>query len=483
MRHNKLKKIPKIILFSGVLLLFSQSLSAYDFSFTAPEIGIGQPRTLFQCCHNPALLSSAYKQPFQYSRVSAWNRNNHYRRDFDPKSERDYDLSFSNFLILTPRSTIASTVAYAHTNKIDMNRSLEKNFYDHYYAYSDTTIGDTKFAGPQLQVLYQHRIGKGLSAGAALDYAIERGLKDTYTRCETIVRDATGTVGISYFNSDRNITAGVMGTYQNRQAKYEAVKELQDALVNTYLGYYVYKPENPRSTNTKSDYRQSYRLGAHFERKAFLLDAMQLRLSYQFSNGETDVETGSATKPKPRGYWVREQHDAQLSLAYLPAQKPLGLELSHRFRWLSDWGRSGAYEVLVLEKEQLQQILRATLYYRPNQEIVIQTGAEIGTIGDSYEEYTQAFIYDADRVLLGGFGEAEFRINAVLDLQIGAAFSSYEPDFLWSTERFSITQAYLGFTRLTEWARFGVGLEYSLITAKDIDMNNHQAGISFYYMH
>jgi len=472
-----------IIACSSLIFLGGKSWAqeTHSFSFLNLDQEFGKPANSYLFSLNPALYHLSFTENFSYYSISANDKLNEFRREYDPKSEQNYDFLFKNYYVLNSKASFAASVAYQRDNKTGMARSLEKDFYEHYFAFTDTTRGDTKYEGPQLWFLYDRQLGKHLGFGIETDYKIERGLKDVYTRCETIVRDASLRTGLACYTKDHKTVVGLYGEYGSVQSKYEAVKELQDAIVKTFFGYHVFRTENPRSSNNKTDYTNRYSASAQLEKKDLFTPGLDLQIAFLASGRESTVEVGSTTTPQDRGYWVRNTNGIHSALSFYPQGKSYGLQLSHKLALLEDWARSGSYDILIIERDATSNNFGLSFFKSWSQKLSLQTGVSMEQITGNYAEYVIPFEYEEDRLNWGAFVEMEARINPILNLQFGASFAQQNPYFYWNTEQFSNAALYLGFDRLTEWGTLGVGLQYACWSPKDGDQNIQQAGLSIFY--
>ena len=436
--------------------------------------------TVYQLSSNPALYRNSVKTDYTYYRFGASDRLNAFRRLYDPKRERDYGLSFFASKNLSENSTIAALAGYERTDYFNLYRSLEKDFYSNYFSYIDTTTGDVKYDGPHLWFLYNYTLADKVHLGIQVDYGVERGLKNVYTKCETIVRNTEFSTGIGYQITNRAV-AGAFIRYFSRQSQYEAVKEYQDALVKTYYGYHIFRVESPRSSNYKNDFREGYEYGFQFDTRDAILKGLEFQAMGSYGARLTDVDVGSSTSPRSRGYWVREGRRFISGLQYKPGESDIGFSAFYEYGDFSDWAKSGLYEVVVLENEEIKNRYSLTLYLQPSEKIDLYIGNDIEEIDCDYTEYLGGFRYLKKRKNRSAFSEILVRWNPVLSLYLRGEVAEIQPEFYWNTDEFDINTLTLGLERLFVFATFGLELERSKWKQFDSDKGVDVYGISIVY--
>ncbi len=417
------------------------------------------PVTLYTASYNPALFKVNYAQDFLYYQTYADRRNNMYRRPFDPERKDRLGFNVQMYRKLNEKVAIVSGATYQQSNLQQVYRSLEKNYYKHYFAYTDTTTGNFEYDGPQLWFMYNRSISDNLDWGVHIDYSVERALKDVYTKCETIIRNTDVSTGLSYFNRDTSMQVGIFGRYFNRQGSYEAVKEMKDALVKTYFGYHVFKEENPRSTSRKNDDREGYEIGLQFSQQNVVIKNLNLNLALSYGGEENDIEVGSASRPNPRGYWVREGYRGMTKLNY---HRPDKLDIQSYFIYTNyrDWGQSGLYDVLILENEVIAYRAGGAVSIFPWRGLQATLGSEITMEDGDYREYIKPFQCQETRQHQKLYGQFRLRLNQVMEVYFQMDYKRRQPYFYWETKELDIQSYDLGIERQFVIGLFNLNLHY-----------------------
>lgn len=436
--------------------------------------------SLSDLSHNPAFFKLT--NPADYSLYSFgldyWN--NACRRHFDPQQARNYNLGFYNIKTLNEKVTIASSAGYDQMDFYAQDQSLEKNFYDHYFALVDTTTGNISYKSPRLGFLYNYSLNSRILSGFEINYGVERGLKDVYTQCETILRDIDLKTGVGLNLAAIASHLGIYGRFFSRQGKYEAVQEQIAPQVFTYFGYHVVKRENATDLIRKNDSYQGYEIGLNLMKDNFIWSDLMLSLGGSWIGVENEITVGSVAQPYPRGYGVGSEKKATAAACYYPPDKRLGLRLSYTYQSLADWANSGFFNVLILENKienhQLDILLRRQI--NSAFDIIVGCGYEI-TFND-YHEYIANFIYDQNQNRTESFIKLHFRPNSLFFLDIGGSYTNYIPDFHWNIKRFQVFGCQTVVERLTTIGILGSSLDCEIYTPSATTQHNVIFRISFY---
>ncbi len=435
---------------------------------------------LYDLTTNPAFFSTTYPENLASYRFGVNHRESPFHRLFDPKRRQDYQLWIYNINHLSEKITLGASISYQRTDLFRLYRSLEKDFYSEYFALTDTTTGNTTFDGPQVAFLYNYALTSRLNLGLEINYGVEHGLKDVFTKCETIMRNIDLSGGLGWQTRNGKFAWGVFGRYFNNQRKYEAVKELQDALVKTYFGYHVFKSENPRSTNRKNDDRLGYEVGGQLAFQNIGLSGLQLLLASSLGAKSTEVSVGSVTSPEPKGYHLQEGQHFLTNLGYFPKGKS-GCSLLYERNQLIDWVESGAYNVIIVEFRETAQHLRLRGIWEVSKILELTAGYDWAEYRDNYKEFIQIFTSLQTRLNRAYFVETRLQLNPILTgfyrLEIGSA----EPFFYWNTARINSKALEFGIERLGTFGKIAIAVNLGQETASGYPHTNQLLGFSFKY--
>ncbi len=436
--------------------------------------------SLYDLGHNPAFFKLANPVDFSLYSLGLDYWHNAYRRRFDSEQVRNYDLCFYNVKTLNEKATIASYAGYARMDFESQPQSLEKNFYDHYFALVDTTTGNLSYKSPHLGFLYHYSLNAKILAGFEINYAVERGLKDVYTQCETILRDVDLKTGIGLDLTAIATHLGIYGRIFNRQGKYEAVQEQIAPQVFTYFGYHVVKRENATDLIRKNDSNRGYELGLNLMRANFIWSDLTLMLSGSWMGAENEITVGSIARPDPRGYGVGSEKKAFAVAQYFPPTKRSGFRLSYTYQNLADWAKSGLYDVLILNNKVQCHQWDLLLRQRLNSACEIVVGGDYEITFNDYREYIVNFNYDKHQSRTESLVKLHICPTALISLDIGGSYSNYIPDFHWNTERFQVFDFQTTIERLTTFGILGFSLNCGISTPQETTRHNLMIGTGLY---
>ena len=470
------------------ILMFSSYLSAYNNSLF-PDIVIEEPfsstiqapMNLYRISFNPAVYKISYHEDIVYYSAKSFDKINFFRRVYDPKRQKDYQLYFYTHKILDKKSTLAAAVQYNRSDQYDVYRSLEKNFYENYFSYIDTTKGNVKYDGPQLWFLYNYSLSNNFLLGFEIDYGIERGLKDVYTKCETVIRNLDLKIGAAFNSKNGNIISGVFARFFSYEGQYNAVKELQDAFVRTYFGYHVFRDENPRSLNRKNDHKEGYEFGAQLARKNIFIDGLGIHLSGSYGARYTNITVGSTSLPGDRGYWIRDGFRIFGNVFYQPVSSNLMFQFFYEYKDFSDWARAGEYNVVTIENDETVHRLGSVLYMPLMNKVGVSTGFEMENIQSDYHEYIVKFNHNKDHHNWNGFADLKFAINQITNAHIKGTLGVIEPWFYWNTDEFDVMLLQFGFDRLFVFGTLGFDINYEIWEPDGESNSVNRIGIALNY--
>jgi len=415
---------------------------------------------LYAASTNPALLVWSHPAGFTWYQFSYHDQRNAWRRTYEPARENNTGLLFNSAKLIDDRTILAAGTYYSRFHHMRTYRSLEQDFYNHYFAFSDTTTGNVNYEGPQVWALIDFELLPRLRIGGRIDYAVQRGLKDVYTKCETIHREVEIGFGGSWQNRARSRIVGVQYRYGDRRRQYESVKEMQDALVYVFIGYHVMRREHPRSTSIKIDERVRHAGGFQFEQRRLLGDRVSLRLT-----GDYDATNGRAQFGPPSllweyGYWVAETYSAFLALEYLSRRRE-GVLLEVGGAQKEAWARS-LHRVVVLEDHQQQLVGRLLVTLRPAERARLIGGLQRNELRNDYHEYNRPFVWNRPGYERTAFARIEIPLDPVLTVMAEGLMGRQQTDFRWEATCFDIRSIGGGCELLTVQGTIRVLLQHEI---------------------
>ncbi len=203
---------------------------------------------------NPAGLQADQKFRWMRTYLRAGSLRGHYHPMYEPKDEQNVALTFEGVKALNSKETFWGQITYSGDYPHGVYRSLEKQPYAKNFILTDTTTGNYWYNGPVIQTIYSRKLPLNLALGLAFNYKVQMGLKDVYTKVESIQREIVPGIGLAWglrnastsfrFHGKERISsqggikfgAGFFVYPYDNKIRLTAVKEMRDAVVYRQIG-------------------------------------------------------------------------------------------------------------------------------------------------------------------------------------------------------------------------------------------------------
>ena len=476
MKLNKTKLLTIIILIMmNITLLYSfenqffSDDSKYDIFYSQVS--------LYSITNNPALFKISFNKNIQKYTLAGSNKNNLSHREYSPEQEQNYNLEIISSKALNDNSTIASIISYNHDIMYGMNRSLEKNFYNHYFSFTDQTIGDTKFAGPHLQFIYNQSLNEKLFLGVKGNYGVEQGLKDVYTQCETIMRNFDVSFGAGLQSANKKTIISGFVRYADRQGKYEAVKEYKDALVQLYFGYNVPGKLYSRSSVHKTDNQKGVNYSLQLFRK---MNNLSVILNGNYGYTINDIDVGSTSRPTNIAYWQREGGKYSSDFIYNISGGKSSFRLGYVYQKTDDWAKNPTYNVVSITNEETINKFNVGLYLIPNMLMKFTINGFVESVNEKYNEFIAPFEYISKHENFGTNLYFQIYLLESLSWDIQGGYKKFKPHFTWGIDRFNEFNIGTGVERYFRFGYVKISGMYKKYSPSnnDKDINEYQISLS-----
>jgi len=419
--------------------------------------------------------SIIYKKNTEVFSLTTLFGENGYQRTYDPATTQHIGISFNTLRMINERSFFIAGISYDDMRLRDMFGSREKDFYDDYFSTIDSSMGNTGYYGPQLNLLYNLEIAKDLFFGVSGNYGVERGLKDTFPETITIMRNSSYGIGLDYRKPFFAI--GLHGRYYDDQSYYESVKSYSDVKAKTYIGYHVFYNENSASTSKKKRNRMGLEYGGHLRVGGDKAASINLSVSGLHRASRAEMYTSYS---KPRGLWQRKGIHVSTNISVHPNEQIKG-RFYGEFLAYNDWGMSLISNTLVLENRESYATLGAVAKYNPSDLQSAIIGAEIGKVDYDYIEYVFPFSDTKAGIEWTLFGGAEFYLSSKTKLNFNLEYGKEVPKFYWNTEFFQNTGVIINLEQLFSFGY--IDLTFENINKKPSDdsqsISYMQVGLSY----
>ncbi len=145
-----------------------------------------------------------------------------YRRPLEADAKDFYYAGFRGVKTLGDYGTFIGYTDYSYELRKNNYRTL---LYDTYsgeaFFVQDTTIGNYRYNGPKVELMYSWEVYPNLYAGITGNYKILDGLKNVYTFAKTTYREVGASAGLAY-SIGGNIIIGARISYLDNQEKIDA---------------------------------------------------------------------------------------------------------------------------------------------------------------------------------------------------------------------------------------------------------------------
>ncbi|RKY51166.1 MAG: hypothetical protein DRP86_02185 [Candidatus Neomarinimicrobiota bacterium] len=353
------------------------------------SIGISVPEswnTLWDFDRHPLHFKTYNHSEGMNTVIYTGYKSQNIQRSFDPEAVFSYGAMFETYRKLNEKTALYAAIDFGNVWHKQQFRSIEKNYYATYIGFTDTTSGDFRYNGPLIDFFFSRDFGKRVTWGLGINYGVERGIKDVFTRAESreLNSDVTNSLRIRPISSLS--VDGWFRRYHGRTA-LEAVKEYQDAQVQTWFGYLAYRMENPGSSVEMEHNKDGYELGT-----GLLLEKQDspfsAYLGFSVGTEENDARKGKKSVASERGYWQRNTSEGQIWLNYKQAKASwsiFGTVIN-----IEDWGKTGIYEALFFETDESRYLGGIGLEFSGIKNTRLDIMARAGKRSWDYRNYLKA---------------------------------------------------------------------------------------------
>ncbi len=437
-----MNKMTKYILIMFVVGLTSAMAFESQFALPVNTVKLKDSLSVNSFTANPATMQ--FEKNTEYYRVITQFANNSYKRMYDPSATQRFQAEYATMRRINNKSFFLTSISYDKFILKNMFASMEKDFYDDYFSMIDSTLGNTTYYGPQLQILYNYKLSDNLFLGVEGSYGVERGLKDTFPKTITIMRNSEYKLGLDY--RKKSFEMGLHGRYYDDQTYYEAVKSYSDVVTKTYLGYNTFYNEISSATIKKRRIRNGLDYGAHLRlggQKAF---SVVLRATGLGRISKANLIRSSKTIE--RGFWQRKGVQLFSSINVHPNDAPITLKMYADYLHFSDWGESLISNALVLENEESYTHAGAVMEYNPSFILKASIGGEAGKVAYDYVEYVFPFSDTRSGMEWNMFCGVELYLSSKTKLNFNLEYGKEVPKFYWNTDYFKRIRAIINLEQL-----------------------------------
>jgi opacity protein-like surface antigen len=270
-----------------------------------------------------------------------------YKRKYDPSEVSAYGIVFDGIKTLGELGTFRGYTSYDVEYYDDIYGSLRRFTYggDAFFL-ADTNRGSFRYNGPTVNFMYSIEILPDLYAGASLSYQLIEGLKDVYSRAQSLIRRIGGNIGLAYQPSD-NFSVGLSYEPNELQERIESKSEdLLDVELFLFRGEtYSFKRRGSSVDYKTKTFIQNFSTQLNYK----VSDNIELAGKGTYSLGNTKIIIPSgAIKEYEEGYAFFDGIDVQILSRYEPVTN-IVVGLSAGYQKGSSWSKHSGRELLLWE--------------------------------------------------------------------------------------------------------------------------------------
>lgn len=346
------------------LLLIFQSINAQNqrlISMGGLDLSImdqDNSLNLYDFGRNPAWLYSDENNSWLKINPVFTDIKGDYKRKYDFGSENLYHLGFTGVKTLGTKGTFLGYTSYSINDRIGVNRSLKLNPYaGEAFFMTDTTMGNFKYDGPKVGFMYSFELLPDLFAGASVEYQILQGLKNTYSRAQTLYRGVGGSAGLAYRFSDALIVGADLNLFDTQESIEAKSDEGTDVEIFNFRGE-TYFIKDRAAASTQKIRKQ----GESFSCQLYMNPFVDFEIAIKGKYSESDTKILLA---KPQ---IKEYEDGYAGF------ENIGVELKSRYEVTPDF-RLGFTLFNFSDDSWSKNTIRDLLLWKWNMK---ETGAGIG---------------------------------------------------------------------------------------------------------
>lgn len=427
------KNIPYIIVLLVVCSTFVSAQSLRSRAMGGMNLTIrdsDNSLNLYDFGNNPAWLYNDEAKDWLKIIPGLISSSGDYKRKYDPSEVVSYGITFDGLKTLGDAGTFRGYTSYDIENYNNIYGSLRRFTYDgDAFFLADTSLGSFLYNGPTINFMYSLEVLPDFFAGASISYQIMEGLKDVYSRAQTLIRRISGNIGLAY-KPAQNFSFGLSYEPGELQERIESKSEdLLDVELFLFRGetYAIKRRGSSVDYKTKNS---SQNISTQFN--YLVSDKVEFsgKGTYSFGNTRIIIPSG-LIKEFEEGYAFFDGANIQLISIMEPIEHTtLGLFADYFKK--SSWSKHSARELLLWEWDVSGITFGSGISYSFVPQNLI-TGVEYyfqSTSSDSSKYIDNRFSNLKSENHLIKIG-AEFIASSLITLRAGFGYGTKEYDLVY----------------------------------------------------
>lgn len=364
-----------------------------------------------------------------------------YRRPFDAARVAVYGGRLITFRKLDSRTVLYAAIDFKNEYFSQRTRSLEKSFYNSLVSITDSTTGNFQYNGPLVDFALSKQFTNKLNWSFQVNYGVEKGLKDVYSKAETRELNVDFITALRY----QMLSAAAVDIWGRRLhslCHYEMVKEYSSAEIETWYGETMYRYEINSSSVDVLTNHDGYEFGGGL-RLSPVTSHWQAYLS-----GNTGVEInamnqGSSSATSDRGYWRKDASDYLIWAKHQGSA--LGMAFFVRYQNSFEWGRTGIYQATFAENTVTNASAGMDLQMMNSASIMTDISARFNQLNYDYINYLDILTHTQDEIGYRVAGQFRYAPYPIIAYSGTLAAERIPLDFYYPDDYIDNYSAELGF--------------------------------------
>ncbi|MBN2426570.1 MAG: hypothetical protein JXR46_05005 [Calditrichaceae bacterium] len=419
-----------------IILLYSLFSSASDNKRKAMgNIQLASPDresqiNLFQRAGNNAGLITNDSLNWMKIKTGSLNENGTNRRYWDARRLQYNSISYQGQKHLSADMAFYGEMQYIWDNRYGVNQAIEKEPYaPDPFVLSDSTSGNFSHSGPKISIVFNQQLTPEFYYGIGLDYCINNGLKNKFTRPEIISRNIALSVDFIYKISPAMSLGLSFKPYQNLDdTKIVTQPDETTPVTYSYRGEYEFR-KRISSFDRTAEYT-GYELV--FPQLSLAGKRLESIIFTVYGYRQTDISDKIFTTRYKEGYHQGEYYFGCLtSRYYLNHERQTSLAVDYCYKYFKDWASEPKNKLLLYESFMTQHEILLGFAHKTNRFLEIAAEGYYRTYNPDKKDYLAKIYRNGNIKLFGVRGGINYNINSVLALRTGIEYQSHHEAEIW----------------------------------------------------
>ncbi len=385
---------------------------------------------LFQLAGNTAGLILNDSTNWVCIEVGSFNHKGTNRRYWDPKRVEYNFISYKGQKQLHNNMIFYGDIQYIWDNRYGMQKAIERTPYAmDPFVLADSTSGNILFSGPDVSLSLNHRITKDFHWGAAMDYSINNGLKNLYTRPEIITTDINFSIDLLYqLNRFYSLGISFSPYYQKDYTKLVNQPNKSQPISFRYRGEFEFR-KHVGISDREAIYK-GYKL--LFPQVALKSSKWEGVIFSGYSYHWHELFDKVSNSIFYDGYYQGQHYFGRLALRhYLSERKGTTITLDYQYRYIEDWAREPNYNLMIYQSYRRIHLLLAGLSCRIRRKLELAVEGTFLNEDPDRRDYLAKVYRRGDitkYILRGGIN---YILNQSFQIRLGLEYQWFREGAVW----------------------------------------------------